>query len=156
MSRFLKISFITFYFVVFYCILLLDEMHLYNSYLKKYLNIILICAIISYIYIIYLVCKNNFFSLSIIFKIIFFTLVIIIYFIIEQILLKLFMYSIGNSGGFIRNIILKDSFYQFQWYEVLYWNFLFSLYYPIYIFIFFKPFVNHLDKSIKKIRDKDK
>jgi hypothetical protein len=65
------------------------------------------------------------------------------------------MYSIGGSGGWIRIHIYEDILYQFQWYEVLFWNFIFSLHYPLYIFIFFKPFVNHIDKSIRKIKERD-
>ncbi|ASM38553.1 hypothetical protein CSPARA_0990 [Campylobacter sputorum bv. paraureolyticus LMG 11764] len=40
-------------------------------------------------------------------------------------------------------------------YYYFYRLFIFSLHYPIYIFIFIKPFVNHLDKSIKKFKEKE-
>lgn len=37
-------------------------------------------------------------------------------------------------------------------YYCFYKLFIFSLHYPIYIFIFIKPFVNHLDRSIKEYK----
>ena len=93
-------------------------------------------------------------SSFIVVKIILFTTFILVYFYIEQLLITLTMYSIGGSGGWIRHHVYEQIDYVFKWYEVLFWNFIFSLHYPVYIFIFFKPFVNHLDKSIKKIQKK--
>lgn len=61
------------------------------------------------------------------------------------------LYGFLDDGGIIRNIIGVNK-YTFSWYEVLFWNFIFSLHYPIYIFIFIKPFVNHLDRSIKEYK----
>jgi hypothetical protein len=45
------------------------------------------------------------------------------------------------------------SCFKFTLYERFLLDFLSSLYYPIYVFIFIKPFVNHLDKSIREIRE---
>jgi hypothetical protein len=61
-------------------------------------------------------------------------------------------------GYLQRSGILKYSYscVDFTFYENLLLTFLSSLYYPLYIFIFFKPFVNHLDKSIKKIKENEK
>ena len=72
-------------------------------------------------------------------------------FTIVQLFISLTMYSIGDSGGIIRIQVYGDVTYQLNWYEEQFWNFIYSLHYPVYIFIFIKPFVNHLDKSIIKI-----
>ena len=97
--------------------------------------------------IIYIIMKKSQ-SMIIFIKIIVFILILSIYFFIEHSLLKLFLYGIGGDNGGI-GIDHKS----ISGYEVLFWNFVFSLHYPIYIFIFFKPFVNHLDKSIRKIKE---
>ncbi len=105
------------------------------------------------IYILIMLVKANYISMFIFIKIIIFTLFLIVYFFIEQALFTLSMYSIGGTGGFTRNNIYEQFDHMLQWYEVLFWNFIFSLHYPAYIFIFLKPFVNHLDKSIKSSRN---
>ena len=126
-----------------------------NDFFDNFDNLILVLNILSVIYIINMFKIQNISYKSIFLKIVIFILFLIIYFFTEQLLITLSMYSIGNSGGWIRNNIYEDINYVFQWYEVLFWNFIFSLHYPIYIFIFFKPFVNHLDKSIGKIKNKE-
>lgn len=72
------------------------------------------------------------------------------YFFLESLVIGLHLYSIGNSGGYIRNNILGDIKYQFNWYEILFWNFIFSMHYPLYYFLIINPSVNYIDKSIKK------
>ena len=124
-------------------------------------NVFHILHLIAFIYLlimifIFIFKKDNILYPSIFIKIIIFISLFLLYFIIEQTIIKLSLYSIGDSGGWLRHHIYNDIDYIFQWYEVLFWNFIFSLHYPLYIFIFFKPFVNHLDKSIKKIKEHEK
>jgi len=117
------------------------------------LNISTLAFWICLVYPVYLLKKYNILYKTIVFKIIIFTLMLLVYFSIEQSLITIIMYDIGGSGGYIRNFIYHNYSYQFKWYEILFWNFIFSLHYPIYIFIFIKPFINHLDKSIKKLKN---
>ncbi|GEM_PF-3937946 len=155
MSPCLKIKLIGIYFIFVYIISLLLYMNVEHlTEYNKLTNIIFECSFIVFVIgIIYIVVKNKIFYSSIIIKIVFFTVIIMIYFIIEQSIIKLMMYGIGGTGGVIRNTIYNNFEYLLSWKEVLFWNFIYSLHYPIYIFIFFKPFVNHLDKSIREIRE---
>ena len=125
-----------------------------NNILSSDDTLIFIFYFICFTYVIYIFKKYQVLYATIFIKIIIFTIFLIIYFFIESLIIHLTIFNIGDSGGWIRNNIYENINYQFKWYEVLYWNFIFSLHYPIYIFIFFKPFVNHLDKSIRKIKDK--
>jgi hypothetical protein len=63
----------------------------------------------------------------------------------------------GMDGvGYLQERGIVDynySCFKFTLYERFLLDFLSSLYYPIYVFIFIKPFVNHLDKSIREIRE---
>lgn len=126
-----------------------------DNIMDGYENIIYYIIVSLYMYVLYLLYKYKFLYSSILIKLVIFTIFFIIYFFIEQLIIHLTIFNIGDSGGWIRNNIYEDIDYQFQWYEVLFWNFIFSLYYPLYIFIFIKPFVNHLDKSIRKIKKND-
>ncbi|MDB4257423.1 hypothetical protein N9818_01090 [Arcobacteraceae bacterium] len=156
----LKNYFILFYFVEFYIY------SLFNFWSNEYANIQLgffwYVLNINYLFffivligVVVFMIKNKLLYIAL--KILIFNILMLLYFIyIEQLLIKLSMYSIGSYGGWIRNNIYEDIEYVFQWYEVLFWNFIFSLHYPLYIFIFFKPFVNHLDNSIRKIQEKRK
>ena len=158
-SNFLKKAIVFYLFITTYAYTLLTvtgQNDNINIIFGKLLVFIALFICIIFIYIIYFLFKKRLLYATIFIKIIIFTIVISFYFIIEQSIIKLFLYNIGDSGGYIRNNIFEDTFYQFQWYEVLFWNFIFSLHYPIYIFIFFKPFVNHLDKSIRKIKEDKK
>jgi hypothetical protein len=125
------------------------------TFIKVIVIIFLLYFLFLVIDIYQIIIKNKIFYFSIILKIVIFTFFLIIYFWIEQGIIKIILYSIGGSGGFIRNEIYHNISYHFKWYEILFWNFIFSLHYPIYIFIFFKPFINHLDKSIRKIKAKE-
>ncbi|PSM51621.1 putative membrane protein [Campylobacter blaseri] len=77
-----------------------------------------------------------------------FSVVLFVYNFFESLLIASSLYDIDGNGGFIRESILNDTNYDFAWYEVLFWNFIFSLHYPMYIEFVFKPFVNFLDKII--------
>jgi len=148
MIRALKISIISYYFILFYLFNLYDGV--------ANLEIWFITLGIEFIYllvIIYFIIKNKLLYPSIFMKIIIFTVFLFLYFMIEQSIIKIELYGVGG-GVWIRYHIYEQFDYALQWYEVLFWNFVFSLHYPVYIFIFFKPFVNHLDKSIKKIKAK--
>jgi hypothetical protein len=134
-----------------YSVGLLSGLH--NNILYKYDQFFFL---IFFICILHVFKKNNILYLSIAIRIVFFAIFLLLYFFIEVFLINSYLYSIGDSGGWLRHHIYYDIDYIFQWYEVLFWNFIFSLHYPLYIFIFFKPFVNHLDKSIKKIKENEK
>ena len=152
MNKSLKVNLILcfiFFESFFYVVQLLHNVNISDLYPFKY---IFFLFLLYFIYIICLLIKTRILYPSIIIKLLLFTIFITMYFIVEINFLKLYMYSIGGSGGYIRNNIYDDIDHIFTVSEVLYWNFIFSLHYPIYIFIFIKPFVNHLDKSIKKIR----
>ena len=152
-SRLKKIFTIIYFFIIyshFYTMGFLS-----NNVLSKYNIFLSIFSFSCWVYIIFLFKKYNILYKIIVFKIIVFTFMLAIYFSIEQSLITIVMYNIGGSGGYIRNFIYHDYSYQFKWYEILFWNFIFSLHYPVYIFIFIKPFINHIDKSIKKIKLKN-
>lgn len=102
--------------------------------------------IVYFLFFLYLLKRKQLLSFIVFKKIIIFTTFLTFYFFIEQASIKIILYGVGG-GGNIRHFILEDTFHIFTWQEVLYWNFIYSLYYPIYIFIFILPFVNHLSKS---------
>ncbi len=153
MTKKIKISIVVLYFIIFYQFSLQYYINVDLNNFRIFGAILNYSELFYFITFVFLLIKSKLLYPSIILKFIIFTFIIILYFMIEQGIIKLVMYGIGDSGGFIRNIIMEDTFYQFQWYEVLFWNFIFSLHYPVYIFIFLKPFVNHLDKSIRKIKE---
>jgi hypothetical protein len=65
----------------------------------------------------------------------------------------LYLYGFEQCGYLEKAGLVTSGLGDLSWEEKLYWKFIFSLHYPIYIYIFFKPFVNHLDKSIRKIKE---
>jgi hypothetical protein len=150
MSR-IRLNFIISLFMFFYSIQLLDNIDIEN-YIFDNVSFILFFYFFIFLFFYFFIYIKSYFLFI---QVIIFVVLFACYFIIEQTILKVFMYSIGGSGGWIRIHIYEDILYQFQWYEVLFWNFIFSLHYPLYIFIFFKPFVNHIDKSIRKIKERD-
>ena len=89
-------------------------------------------------------------------KTIFFSVSIFIVFCFDRIIIMLTLCGMNGFGYLQRNGIVEHSYScsDFTFNETMLLNFISTLYYPIYIFIFFKPFVNHLDKSIKKIKEK--
>ena len=155
MSKILKIYFIISLWSFFYFIVLFNNVEININILNFIIHKVHIINLIIIVIIIGILLKNRILYFSVFIKIVIFISLFMFYFIFEQIIIKISIYSIGDSGGWIRHNIYEDINYIFQWYEVLFWNFIFSLHYPIYIFIFFKPFVNHLDKSIRKIKDKE-
>lgn len=90
----------------------------------------------------------NSLGMGIIIKIILFLIFLIFYFFIERILITILLFGIDNIG-FLQSSGLIKKDYKITTFDLKIWSFIFTLYYPIYIFIFLKPFVNHLDKSIK-------
>ena len=153
MSKGLKYYIISYYLLFFYIYFYMVGFTFSKSYSLPFDGTILVSFYISnFILILFILKKRYVLNISMFIKILFFTIFLKIYFFIESLVIQLYMYSIGGSGGYIRNNIYDDIDHIFTVSEVLYWNFIFSLHYPIYIFIFIKPFVNHLDKSIKKIR----
>lgn len=124
-----------------------------NNILNSYDYLFFLFYFLCFLDILYILKKYQILCTNIFLKIIIFTVFLIIYFFIEQLIIHLTIFNIGYSDGWIRNNIYENIDYQFTWFEVLYWNFIFSIHYPLYIFIFFKPFVNHLDKSIRKIKN---
>ncbi|ASM36866.1 hypothetical protein [Campylobacter sputorum] len=85
-------------------------------------------------------------------KIIFFSLFLILYAVVAQGFTGIILFGLDGPGYLERHNFHN---YELGHGNVLYWLFIFSLHYPIYIFIFIKPFVNHLDKSIKKFKEKE-
>lgn len=156
MSKLLQNSFSISILSFFYLVQLFHNVIIGNNIINMIIHKMGIVSIAIFVLVLIGLLKTKSMHFSIILKIIVFIILFLCYFIGEQIFIKLIMYSIGDSGGIIRTRIIGDTFYQFQWYEVLFWNFIFSLHYPVYIFIFFKPFVNHLDKSIQKIKENSK
>lgn len=116
--------------------------------LKDRLNIDIdsIIAISLFAIIVYTTIKTK--DIIIIFKLLTFMLLLMLFFYIESAMVTLTMYSIGDSGGKIRNDIIQNISYQFDWYEVLFWNCIFSLHYPLYLFYIIKPFINHIDNRL--------
>ena len=101
-----------------------------------------------------LVKLNREITIPIFLKIILFLIFLMIYFFIERIILNIYLFGIDNIG-FLKHSGIIDKDHVMTMLDFKIWSFIFTLYYPIYIFIFIKPFVNHLDKSIRKIKDKD-
>lgn len=124
-------------------------------FLNLLLQILLLVFFILVVSVQIFICIKYFydikFGIKLIAKMIFGLLFLIMYFWITIMVAYIVLYGFLDDGGIIRNIIGVNK-YIFSWYEVLFWNFIFSLHYPIYIFIFIKPFVNHLDRSIKEYK----
>ncbi len=147
MNKALRINLIIFYFWFFYAFSLMFKMDINNhdAYFMVYL------WLLHALYIIYLLIKQRLLYISITIKIIIFTILIVMYFMFDIAVLKTILYGFSSVA---RVYYDGDMHVLNHWYEILYWNFIYSLHYPIYIFIFIKPFVNHLDKSIKKLKQK--
>jgi len=158
MSKSLRIQLVTFFFISIYLFSLLPivQDNYNNNFNIIAENFYYFIIFIYGVYIIYKLYEANNLYTSIVLKILIFSSFCFIYFIAEYMLIKFTLYSIGGTGGYIRDNIYEQIDYIFSWYEVLFWNFIFSLYYPIYIFIFIRPFVNHLSKSINDIKNKVK
>lgn len=155
MSNIIKKGLIFSYFFIFYSFTLFSFAYL-NGENNGEINTLLleVFLFISSVFYIYILIKiRNFLFISIIIKLIIFSLIILMYFIIEQGIIKLLMYGLPDTSNIIDQHFYKGFPRNTTWYQVIFWNFLFSLHYPIYLFIFFKPFVNHLDKSIKRIQE---
>ncbi len=147
MSKVLRINLIVFYFWFFYFISLSFNIKEIQSTIGL---LSVLCLYVTHaIYIIYLLIKQKLLYISIAIKIIIFTILIVMYFMFDIAVLKIILYSFNDNPP--RIYYDGDLHVLNNWYEILYWNFIYSLHYPIYIFIFIKPFVNHLDKSIKKL-----
>ena len=155
MSKKLKTYVNIFYFVLIYFTALLGAISEYNVIFKYFFLSFLLVMLILYTYIIYHIYTKITNNIYVYIKIIIFTLFIGIYFFIEQFFFYIFLYGMDGVGFLQRNGLVNYNYsgYEFTWKETLFWHFLFLSYYPIYIFIFFKPFVNHLDKSIRKIKE---
>ncbi|WP_227484239.1 hypothetical protein, partial [Campylobacter sputorum] len=54
-------------------------------------------------------------------KIFIFSPLFLLFITIIQIFTNICIYNIGDTGGFIRNNIIYDYDYQFDWYEILFW-----------------------------------
>ncbi len=144
MNNSLKKNLIFVYFISLYIFVLIGYI---------YFVIFLILFNLYYFYILY---KKNTLIFIIILKSILFGLFLFYFIIFDKLITGIFLCGMDGIGYLQRSGIVDYPCFKFSSYEELLLNFFSSLYYPIYIFIFFKPFVNHLDKSIKKIRDKDK
>ena len=143
MNNILKKEIIFGYFLLAYIYVLFGHLTNYNYFL-----------IVLFLYNIYLyvrLLKKIVFS--IILKVVVFNLFMIYFIIFERILTIIFLCGMDGEGFLQRIGLINHSCSNFSLYENILLNFISSLYYPIYIFIFFKPFVNHLDKSIRKIKE---
>ncbi|MGE4396595.1 MAG: hypothetical protein AB7D34_03945 [Sulfurimonas sp.] len=151
MSNKFKIYMLVFYFSFMYGSMLLGIL---DNEFKLILPSFFVSAGLLYINIIYTLYMHKLLLFSIFMKILFFTLFLISYLFIEQLFVYIFLYGVDGVGYLQNNgfVDYQHRFSDFSWQEKLYWHFIFSLYYPVYIFIFIKPFVNHLDKSIRKIK----
>jgi len=148
MSNRLKKNIIFVYFLLIYIYILF-------GYLVDY-NYFLIIIAVSNIYIYIKLCNGLYFH--IILKILLFNFFMVGFVLFERISMTIFLCGMDGIGFLHRNGILNYNYAcsGFTFYEDLLFNFLSSLYYPIYIYIFIKPFVNHLDKSIRKIQIEEK
>ncbi len=110
--------------------------------------------ILCFIYVLYELMHIKVLYISIFIKIIIFFIFLFFYFFIEQLIINIVLYGMDGVGYLQRNgfVDYNHSWTDFSWQEKLYWAFIASLHYPIYIYIFIKPFVNHLSKSIDKIK----
>ncbi len=98
------------------------------------------------------------YDLEISLKILAFTFFMVNFVVFERTIVDNFLCGVDSyAHGYLYKIgIVKDYYIcsDFVFYDKLIKNFISSLYYPIYIFIFIKPFVNHLSNSIDKIKKK--
>lgn len=144
MSTFFKKSMIFIY---------LTSLYVYIMIGYLYFLIFFILFHICFFYIFY---TKNALTFSIILKSIFFGVFIFYFTIFDSLIVGIFLCGMDGMGYLQRSGIVDFNYacYKFTLQETLLLDFVSSLHYPIYIFIFFKPFVNHLDESIRKIREK--
>lgn len=154
MNKTIKNRLIFSYFFIFYSFALFSSSYSTDGKINTLLLEVFLFISIAF-YIGTLIKIRKCLSIYIIIKLIIFSLIILMYFIIEQGIIKLLMYGLPDTSNIIDQHFYKGFPRNTTWYQVIFWNFLFSLHYPIYIFIFLKPFVNHLDKSIKRMEEKE-
>jgi len=149
MNKFLKIQLIIVYFLIMYL------PAVFSQYLPSFLFEFEL--IICNIYIIYILYKSNILTVQKAIKIILFALFLYILFFIDRLLVTIFL--CGMDGvGFLQRSGIVDYHYmcsEFSGKENLYFNFISTLYYPIYIFLFIIPFAKHLDSSNKNKKEQD-
>ncbi|MGE4457225.1 MAG: hypothetical protein AB7E13_09820 [Arcobacteraceae bacterium] len=111
--------------------------------------------VICTLYIIYIFYKKGVLTIGLFFKILLFTILLMALVFIDRLFVVLSMCGIDGVGYLQRSGIVDYNYpcFKFTFYERFLLDFLSSLYYPIYVFVFIKPFVNHIDKSIREIRE---
>ncbi|WP_428025393.1 hypothetical protein [Arcobacter sp.] len=126
---------------------------LYIYVLAGYIYFVIFLMLFN-VYHLYYFYKNNKLSFIIILKSIFFGLFLFYFIIFDKLITGILLCGMDGVGYLQRSGIVDYNYpcFKFTFYEEVLLNFASSIYYPIYIFIFIKPFVNHLDKSIKKIK----
>lgn len=121
-------------------------------FLQALLQILLVVFLLIFLSAIFFVCIKYYRNISLLCKLISITLLflfcLILYLWMTTIFSYVLMYGVFNEGGVIRNIFYQNRYYQFDWYEVLFWNCIFSLHYPLYLFYIIKPFINHIDNRL--------
>lgn len=126
----------------------------YVYVLIGYLYFIIFLTLFN-VYYFYKLHKNNKIIFSLVLKSILFGIFIFYFIIFDRLVIGIFLCGMDGVGYLQRSGIIDYNYScsSFTFYEYLLFNLVSSLYYPIYIFIFFKPFVNHLDKSIRKRKE---
>lgn len=153
MSNSFKLFFIYGYFCVIYIGLWLG---LLVSYSYKYSFPILFAFNFLVFLKIYSLIKlnNNFLKILKIFLSMLFFAVFMVYFLFfERFFMNVFLFGIDGYGFLGRNGYIDYRFADLPLSKRLFWDFWSSSYYPIYIFIFIKPFVNYIDKLIKPAKE---
>ncbi len=135
--------------------------YLYFTFLYLYIYVgYKYFLIVSVFYILYIIVTlNKQYKVTLITIKLFLFLIFLFFFVIfDRLVVGIFLCGMDGVGYLQRSGILEydHNCSNFTFYEHLLFTFLSSLHYPIYIFIFFKPFVNHLEKSIKNIKEYEK
>lgn len=139
--------------IIFFLVIYLPAVfsRFFGSISFLYESILIICSI----YIIFRIYRSNSLSMEIIFKVILFILFMYVIIAFDRLFMTIFLCGMDGVGFLQRSGIVEyhHSCADFSPAESLYFDFLSTLYYPIYIFLFIIPFAKHLDKSIKKNKD---
>lgn len=148
-----KFQYILFLLIYLQAIILAPNLTQYSKIMHNTIlfYIFILCEICFILSILFFNVKYKIFKIKHMILIIFFCCFVFVYIWIEQIIIKLVMYNLFDEGGIVR-YIMKDWYYNFKIVEVLFWNFIFSLHYFLYLFFIIKPFFGYVNKISNKYK----
>jgi len=154
MNNTYKLKFIFgYFFMLYFPIIFAPFLKLFSEVIQNNFDLFfLFCTL----YILFLTYKNKFLTIIIGIKIILFSLLLILLLFTDRLIIQISLCGMDGVGYLQRSGIVNYNYScsEFTLYENFIIDFISSIYYPIYIFIFIKPFVNHLTKSMEGIKKK--